>query len=294
MKSKSNIIPTILVGLTIVLSAIVIPIDVLGVEEDDGWVEGDYEGSSEEQEEQAEEDWEDTGRPGEIEDDDDNENDDNVNDRDDKLIECEDGSLVETEELCAQSEALIQCSDGSSAATLDECLPEPVICPDGGEPLPDGSCPPVICPDGGEPLPDGSCPPPPPIKCGKGTHLENGECIRNKDSGGSSSSGSSSSSSSSAIATATVIGTEVSNCRLDGSSDGIQQKFNSIKYQACGFYPNGHLAYSDGFITGCTQVGNTQVICQSLVDSSILNTKIQPTQTAQTIQPSSVTNTSNN
>ena len=37
-------------------------------------------------------------------------------------------------------------------------------------------------------------------------------------------------------------------------------------------------AYSDGFITGCTQVGNTQVIYQALVDSSILNAKIPPTQ----------------
>ena len=32
-------------------------------------------------------------------------------------------------------------------------------------------------------------------------------------------------------------------------------------------------AYSDGFITGCTQVGNTQVFYQALVDSSILNAK---------------------
>ena len=30
--------------------------------EDDGWTEGDYEGSQEEQEEQAQEDWEDAGR----------------------------------------------------------------------------------------------------------------------------------------------------------------------------------------------------------------------------------------
>jgi hypothetical protein len=37
--------------------------------EDDGWVEGDYEGSSEEQEEQAQEDWEDAGRPGDNNDD---------------------------------------------------------------------------------------------------------------------------------------------------------------------------------------------------------------------------------
>jgi hypothetical protein len=251
------------------LSAIVIPIDVLGVEEDDGWVEGDYEGSPEEQ------DWEDARRPGELEDDDNNEIDDNDNDSDDRLIECEDGSLVETEELCAQSEAPAQCLDGSSAATLDECPPEPVICLDRGESLLDGSCPFLI-----------------PIKCGKGTHLEDGECIGN--SGGSSSSCSSSSSSSSASATANIIGTEVSNCRLEGSAHGIQQKFNSIKYQACGLYPNGQIAYYDGFIMGCTQIGNTQLICKSLIDSSILNIKIQPTQTALAIQPTSVNSIYNN
>jgi hypothetical protein len=33
--------------------------------EDDGWVEGDYKGSLEEQEKQAQEDWDDAGRPGE-------------------------------------------------------------------------------------------------------------------------------------------------------------------------------------------------------------------------------------
>ena len=76
-------------------------------------------------------------------------------------------------------------------------------------------------------------------------------------------------------------------CRLYGNADGIQQKFDSIKYQACGLYPNGQKAYSDGFNIGCTQVGNTQMICQALVDSSILNTQTQPTQTQpmQAIQP---------
>ena len=54
--------------------------------EDDGWTEGDYEGSSEEQEEQAQDDWEDAGRPGET-DDDDAENENDNNDNDDGLIE---------------------------------------------------------------------------------------------------------------------------------------------------------------------------------------------------------------
>ena len=90
-------------------------------------------------------------------------------------------------------------------------------------------------------------------------------------------------SSASATATKTANIAEESNCRLDGSADGIQQKFDSIKYQACGLYTNAQKAYSDGFVSGCTQIGNTQLICQSLVDSSILNTKTQPTQA--TIQP---------
>ena len=49
---------------------------VMASTEDDGCIEGDYEGSLEEQEKQAQEDWEDAGRPGE---DDDNDN-DNDND----------------------------------------------------------------------------------------------------------------------------------------------------------------------------------------------------------------------
>jgi hypothetical protein len=53
-------------------------------------------------------------------------------------------------------------------------------------------------------------------------------------------------------------------------------------------FPNGQLAYSDGFVMGCTQIGNTNLICHSLVDSSILNTKIQPTQTTQTVQHTSL------
>jgi hypothetical protein len=88
-----------------------------------------------------------------------------------------------------------------------------------------------------------------------------------------------------ATTTTTSTSAEESSCRLDGSADGIQQTFDSIKYQACGLYLNGQKAYSDGFIMGCTQVGNTQLICQALVDSSILNTKTQQMQTSTTPQP---------
>ena len=287
--------------------------------EDDGWTEDDYEGSPEEQEEQAQEDWEDAGRPGEIEDDNDENDNENDNDNGDELIECEDGSLVDSEELSEQSE-LVQCVDGSYAATQAECPSAPVAsqeqlqtcpdgsviplydaclispevqyvtCPDGGDPLPDGSCPPIPCPDGGDPLPDGSCPPiPPPITCGKETHIENGKCVPNKNGNDDSKSGSSSSSSSSsASATANVIATEVSSCKIDGNAHGIQQEFDIAKYRACGFYPSGQIAYTDGFVFGCTQVGNTQQLCQAFV---LLNT--QPTQmtTQQQTHPSTQSTT---
>lgn len=39
---------------------------------------------------------------------------------------------------------------------------------------------------------------------------------------------------------------------------------------------------------GCTQIGNTQLICQSLVDSSTLNAESQQTQTS-TINPETTT-----
>lgn len=93
-------------------------------------------------------------------------------------------------------------------------------------------------------------------------------------------------------ASTTATSAEVSNCRLDGSADGILQKFDTIKYQACGLYIDGQKAYSDGFVAGCIQVGNTQLICQSLVDSSKLNVNMLTTQAAtqptQGIQPSAV------
>jgi hypothetical protein len=89
----------------------------------------------------------------------------------------------------------------------------------------------------------------------------------------------------SASATATSTAVDVSSCKLDGSADGIQQKFDTAKYQACGLYATSQKVYFDGFIVGCTQVGNTQQICQALVNSSILNMKTQPTQTQTATQP---------
>ncbi len=91
---------------------------------------------------------------------------------------------------------------------------------------------------------------------------------------------SSSSSSTTTIIDPTASVNEVSNCRVDGSANGIQQKFDTAKYQTCGLYPNGQLAYSNGFMGGCTKAGNTQQLCQAFVD---MNTK--PTQTAATQLP---------
>jgi hypothetical protein len=184
---------------------------------------------------------------------------------------------------------------------LPECQ-SPVICPDGGDPLSDGSCPPVPCPVG---KPDGSCPPVPcpvgkpgcplppcdpteqqcPPECGPGTHLENGQCVPNKRGG------SSSSSSSSSTATANLVGAEVSSCRLDGNAHGIQQKFNPVRYQVCGLYTSADKAYYDGFVAGCMQVGNTKLICETVANSNIVTPLAQTqstTQPTQAIQPSGV------
>ena len=81
-------------------------------------------------------------------------------------------------------------------------------------------------------------------------------------------------------ASASAIAAEVSSCMLDGTASGIQQIFDTAKYRACGLYPNGYLAYTDGFVAGCTQVGNTQQLCQAFV---VMNT--QSTQTATATQP---------
>lgn len=85
--------------------------------------------------------------------------------------------------------------------------------------------------------------------------------------------------SASASASATTNAADVSSCKLDGSADGISQKFDPVKYQACGLYTNGDKAYYDGFLTGCGHMGNTKLICEAVADSTILNMKTQPIQT---------------
>ena len=110
-------------------------------------------------------------------------------------------------------------------------------------------------------------------RCPPGFHFHGGLCIENPDDDDNN--GGSSSKTTIILPSATSV--EVSSCRLDGNAHGMQQKFDSIKYRACGLYPNGQIAYTDGFVIGCTQVGNTQQLCQAFV---VMNT--QQTQTAAT------------
>jgi hypothetical protein len=362
------------------------PTYVSATTEDDGWVEGDYEGSPEEQEEQAQEDWEDAGRPGDEEDDNDDDNEDQYEGLptpeeagETGVVDCGNGVFVEPREPCplgyqeCENGELIpagrDCPESSNVFAPDKsCLfnvnqpicipPEGVDCPEGFGTNDDGYCFPFNelgeweCPQGyhsieddetGQCYPDsqpcpvnsimgdnGNCiskhwcegdnpiaecpdkdrdiefnpPTTPDLNCGdpgvpKNFKVQSGDphdfdrdadgigCEDNEFSvGGNNNSNTKviqkttviNSASSSSPASSSAA--EVSSCRVDGSSDGILQKFDSAKYQACGLHVDGQKAYSDGFIIGCTQVGNTQLICQALVDSSILNMNPQSAQLA--------------
>ena len=94
-----------------------------------------------------------------------------------------------------------------------------------------------------------------------------------------------------ANANANTNAADVSNCKLNGSADGIQQKFNPVKYQACGLYTSADKAYYDGFVAGCMQVGNTKLICETVANSNIIAPPAQmqtATQPIQAIQPAAV------
>jgi hypothetical protein len=354
--------------------------------EDDGWTEGDYEGSSEEQEEQAQEDWEDAGRPGEDEEEDEEDEEDDTENQDEEIQICSDGSEIQADDECpsAAGESLpicdgsfqdcitsngdfcaagsgaheceidepetsfVTCFDGSSAAMPSECPPtsEPVIpntafapgfyavpeTPKNDKPLPychtpEGkaakSCHDIQdvdeitgkypCNDGTQKADYKDCKDATKVnnidECKKNPLMK--VCYENTPRNKGNDNGKTKiiekttviqSASASASATATTNAADVSNCKLDGSANGIQQKFDAAKYLACGLYAGGQKAYSDGFVVGCTQIGNTQLVCQALADSSILNTKTpptltqtQPTQTqtqtptqSQAIQPAAV------
>ena len=236
-KNKSMIITTTPAVLTVLLSAITIPYGVFGIEEDDGWVEGDYEGSPKEQEERAEEDWEDAGRPGEDNDnnddenvdDDNSENENNANDDNRYCDQDDSGSCWDRKDYDEET-GLYPCIDGSQVTDWRKCTDD----------NDNYNRPKVVH---------------------KTTVIQ----------------------SPSASVTINTNPAEAYSCRLEGSADGIHQKFDAANYQECTIYVNGQDAYTDGFVTGCTQVGNSEQLCQAFVHSSILNTKSQPTKIA--IQP---------
>jgi hypothetical protein len=100
--------------------------------------------------------------------------------------------------------------------------------------------------------------------------------------------------SASAITTPTTASAaDESNCKLDGSADGIQQKFDTAKYQACKLHTNNDRIYYGGFVTGCMQVWNTKLICETVADSRILNlgtqlAQVTETQPKEAIRPTSI------
>lgn len=48
---------------------------------------------------------------------------------------------------------------------------------------------------------------------------------------------------------AAAFAAEISNCKLEGIADEIQQKFDTAKYQACQLHTNNDKIHYDGFIT---------------------------------------------
>ena len=193
------------------------------------------------------------------------------------------------------------CRDGYGRNEGGRCFPEHSKCPDGyhgheddesGECISNNtSCDPgyvmTVMTNGGD-----NCEQKQQISCVDVPFYMTCDSQKKKNDKNSNNNSGSSSSGSSTTKTIVVNPTsstanaaDVSTCKLDGSADGILQKFDSVKYQACGLFTNAQKAYSDGFVMGCTQVGNTQLICQALADTSELNMKTQLTQTQTAIQP---------
>ena len=89
---------------------------------------------------------------------------------------------------------------------------------------------------------------------------------------------------------AAAFAADISNCKLDGSADEIQRKFDTAKYQACQLHTN-----NEKIFTGRIQLGNTKLSCEAVADSNIIKISTQPTatqlteeQSAQAIQPTAV------
>ena len=91
--------------------------------EDDGWREGDYEGSLEEQEEQAQEDWEDAGRPGDGDDSGNGNDDDGPNPYCDKVPDNYHGVCHDRKDYyqSGPKNGLNPCNDGTDKADWRDC-----------------------------------------------------------------------------------------------------------------------------------------------------------------------------
>ena len=185
-------------------------------------------------------------------------------------ITCSDGTLAETQDMCeippVSLEELITCSDGTLAETQDMCH-LPIL-----SPLVSG-CPDVpfymTCHEPDEKKNDNDNDNDKKV-IQKTTVIQSATATAN------------------ANANANTNAADVSNCKLNGSADGIQQKFNSVRYQACGLYTSAEKAYYDGFVAGCMQVGNTKLICETVANSNIV---APPAQTQTATQPQTQPNT---
>jgi hypothetical protein len=187
-------------------------------------------------------------------------------------------------------------SDNPSTQTPTTMPPkEEIKCPEGSSPTSGGALclvpataltlPHYICPEGYsgnppqcvKPSTTPTTPTPTPTQTTTPTPTgQTGQTTPNRSGGGGSSSTLSTTIINPASPTTTTVDPEVSNCRIDGNANGIQQQFDKAKFSACGLYPTGQTAYSDGFIAGCTQAGNTQQMCMAFIQ---LNTGAQSTQT---------------
>jgi hypothetical protein len=168
-------------------------------------------------------------------------------------------------------------------------------------PLPDGTCPPgtnaggtggktgvgrTFCtvdddPNTPTPTPTGQTAPATtttPGTTGTTTTLTTPTTPTNRGGGGSSSTFSTTIVNPATPPTTAAVSPEVSSCRVDGNANGFQQQFDTAKYSACGLYPTGQTAYTEGFTEGCMEAGNTNQMCSAFIQ---LNTGAQstPTQT---------------
>lgn len=219
--------------------------------EDDGYTYPDDATEDEKEEivEREQEAWEDAGRPG---DNDNNDENDDDNDSNDDLPECQNGVTQE----CVISEIGLICSPGYD-------LSSPSIV-GGGHACQD------IYAGTYEPEPEPE--PESELKtCKDGTLAMS--CGMIGYATGSSNAATTGTITPLPTSTTESTAADASNCKLDGSADGIQQKFDTAKYQACMLHTKNDKIYYDGFVAGCMNVGNTKLICQTVADSSILNMK---------------------